>query len=102
MRELRLKEDRKTHGFYVDGLSMHTVSSYPRVKHLISVGALWGGLELAVECWAHSAQCRMHEAPDTPPAVGKEGGGLANLERLLGGGGGLVLARREAEGRSPH
>eukprot|EP00667_Euglena_gracilis_P006968 EG_transcript_7027 len=38
LRELKLKEDKKTKGFYVDQLSLHTVSNYARVKHLISVG----------------------------------------------------------------
>lgn len=40
LRELKLKEDKKTKGFYVDQLSLHTVSNYARVKHLISVGML--------------------------------------------------------------
>eukprot|EP00668_Euglena_longa_P006428 GGOE01007659.1.p1 GENE.GGOE01007659.1~~GGOE01007659.1.p1 ORF type:complete len:890 (-),score=332.24 GGOE01007659.1:863-3484(-) len=38
LRELKLKEDKKHKGFYVDQLSLHTVTSYSRVKSLIETG----------------------------------------------------------------
>lgn len=38
--ELKLKEDKKHKGFYVDQLSLHTVTSYARVKSLIETGVL--------------------------------------------------------------
>ena len=38
MKDLKLKENKKTKAFDVEGLSLHTVTNYPRVKSLIEIG----------------------------------------------------------------
>eukprot|EP01004_Peranema_trichophorum_P004254 NODE_318_length_2966_cov_42.475554_g275_i0.p1 GENE.NODE_318_length_2966_cov_42.475554_g275_i0~~NODE_318_length_2966_cov_42.475554_g275_i0.p1 ORF type:complete len:710 (+),score=156.12 NODE_318_length_2966_cov_42.475554_g275_i0:549-2678(+) len=40
LKDLKLKEDKKTKGFFVDQLSMHTVMNYSRVKRLIDDGTV--------------------------------------------------------------
>eukprot|EP00667_Euglena_gracilis_P024091 EG_transcript_27528 len=38
LKDLKLKEDRKSRTFYVEGLTYHTVMNYGRVRNLIDVG----------------------------------------------------------------
>eukprot|EP00993_Chasmostoma_nieuportense_P000968 NODE_188_length_2767_cov_22.324621_g174_i0.p1 GENE.NODE_188_length_2767_cov_22.324621_g174_i0~~NODE_188_length_2767_cov_22.324621_g174_i0.p1 ORF type:complete len:858 (-),score=316.05 NODE_188_length_2767_cov_22.324621_g174_i0:193-2706(-) len=40
LKDLKLKEDKKHKSFFVDGLSMHTVMNYARIKRLIEDGTV--------------------------------------------------------------
>jgi hypothetical protein len=77
LRDLRLKEDKKAKNFYVDGLSLHTVMNYGRVKNLIETGtelrtkAETGMNELSSR--SHSVfTIYMHQTHDPPNPMHKD------------------------------